>query len=159
MANGEYELVLALDPGEFQGWSLFNAEDRRLLACGLGDGPSVPVGHEKTAIVVECPQIYNSGTSKANPASIIKLAVRVGVQLERYRTCTPYLVSPRAWAGQVPKKVRHERLLATLPDLDWSKVASKITPSKRHNVLDAIGIGLWFCSLSSLTRERYRCTL
>jgi hypothetical protein len=149
-------MLLAIDPGIDQGWSLWNDSTRRLLNCGLGN---VPSAHRPEATVIECPQIYGSSTSKADPADIIKLAVRVGILVERARESKTYLVAPRAWAGQVPKPIRHARLINALDPESWQvvlDVAKRTKSAKMHNVLDAIGIGLWFCDLGPSVRELYR---
>ena len=153
MGPEPHELVLSVDPGKDQGWALHDSSGR-LLVCGLGEYSGVAV----ETIVVECPQIYSSGTSRADPNDLIRLAVRVGIAIERSRASKAYLVSPRTWAGQVPKAVRHARLKADLAlegDLGVVIEGTRtIAAGKVHNVLDAVGIGRWF--LLSKNREAYR---
>ena len=135
--------ILAIDPGIDQGWATFVANV--LTGCGLGV-PFAPVyPHE---VYIECPQIYPAG--KGDPNDLIKLAIRVGhclAEAERSAGCLrTTLVYPRQWKGQTPKPVNHRRIRATLSAseiacLDRSLV--DVTNSLQHNVLDAVGIGLY----------------
>ena len=55
-------------------------------------------------------------------------------------------VSPAAWKGQVPKKIHHPRILRSLSEVEREivlDVLDLLPASTRHNVLDAVGIGLW----------------
>jgi hypothetical protein len=94
--------------------------------------------------------IYPGGRQKARPADIIKLATRAGkweglvsafVGLEEVE-----YVEPHKWKGTIAKEVCHARIWSILSadeKATLAKVCEGVAPSKRHNVLDAVGIGLW----------------
>lgn len=137
-------MLLAIDPGADSGWARFG-DDGALVACGLNDG-AMDAGI--TRIYIERPMIYPGGRQQARPRDIITLALRagdwagwlrgfVGVQAE--------YVEPAEWKGQVRKDIHHARIWARLSPAEQAiaaDAAKGIAPSKRHNMLDAIGIGL-----------------
>lgn len=130
--------LLAIDPGNDQGWAILKISDRALLRCGLGH----PAKEVFEAVFLECPQIYRN--SEASPKDIIKLAVRCGIQVDRFAESPAYLVSPHDWKGSVPKKINVGRVLSRLSPAEleiYGKV--KCAAGKRHNVADAIGLGKW----------------
>ena len=51
-------------------------------------------------------------------------------------------VQPSTWKGTVPKKIFLERILKCLTDEERQRLP-KLPASKLHNVIDAVGIGLW----------------
>jgi len=139
-------MLLAIDPGTDTGWALFTSE-RRLLACGLGEPTEVESLDE---ILIECPKLRPRG--EKNPNAILLVARSAGEWGGRYwgRGLVTYLL-PNDWKGNTPKTISHARI--------WSKLDAKeqgivdaafkaapgrngLAPSKRHNVLDALGIGL-----------------
>lgn len=141
-------MLLAIDPGKTSGFSLFS--DRgRLLACGLGDPVAcrwhVPSAFSK--VVIEQPRVYPGGRTK-NPNDVLSVAVNAGEWGGRYsfQGCAIEYVTPSGWKGQTKKEIQHARDWARL-DLDEQDLVSRsgkgIAASKRHNMLDAIGIGLW----------------
>jgi len=120
--------ITAIDPGARAGWALFFGRD--LTACGPGD-PDELVGE----VVIECPRVYPHG--KVDPNDLIVLARRVGRIEERAgRPCT--LVFPRAWKGTVKKPIMTARILSRMTTAERG-LLMKID----HNVIDAIGLGLW----------------
>ncbi len=137
-------VILAIDPGADAGWSLFAG--KILVGCGLGAPPAGDIGR----VVIERPMIYPGARQKARPADIIKLAVRAGEAggvYGRAHGLEPEYVEPAKWkGGSIDKNIHHPRIWAKLsPDEQAivSNAARGIAPSKRHNVLDAIGIGLY----------------
>jgi hypothetical protein len=146
--------MLAIDPGggvrrERQGWALF--ESGWLLQCGNGI-PSVP---SVNYLVVEKPQVYRQAKQKGDPNDLIDLAVLVGQAIERYTCSDParhrvYL--PAQWKGQVPKDIHHRRIMGTIDvQRDQIRWLYQVPESYRHNVLDAVGLGLFL-----LHQERIR---
>jgi hypothetical protein len=93
--------------------------------------------------------IYPGGRQRARPADVIKLATRAGEAAGQYARpygVEPEYVEPHAWKGSVDKNTHHARIWAKLkPDEQAivSAAARGIAPSKRHNILDAVGIGLF----------------
>lgn len=149
-------MLLAIDPGTDTGWALFSdANDRdgrhRLVACGLGD-PRLSDKHRAadiTRVVIERPMIYPRGQTK-NPNDVVALAVNAGEWGGLYRQWAAVeYVLPFQWKGSVPKSIHHERVLAKLSDAERVVVDQTLTRGrsiargKRHNVLDAIGLGLF----------------
>lgn len=148
--------VLAIDPGTDMGFALFDARGC-LTACGLGD-PRSSEHHrirDITRVVIEKPMIYPGGRTK-DPNAVVTLAVKAGEWGGLYRQwVTVEYVLPWQWKGQVPKDIHHERVLAKLTDEEHAIVnamrtdvrgnarAAAVAPSKRHNVIDAVGLGLF----------------
>lgn len=136
--------TLAIDPGRDNGWSIYS--DRWLVDCGLGDPPLGIYSF----IVAERPQIYERGD--VDPNDIVTLAIRLGRQLGRFPESPIGLVLPAKWKGQVPKPIHNRRVLDALsPAEEKVYLACGVSESKRHNVIDAIGLGKW-----ALT-NRHRC--
>jgi hypothetical protein len=138
-------MLLAIDPGQATGWALLNFEGR-LLHCGLNTPPdALPAA---SRVVVERPRIYPGGRTK-NPNDVLSVALNAGEWAGRYQArgfATEY-VEPSKWkGGSVPKEISHPRIFAKLlpsEQLVLSDAGKGIAPSKRHNIIDAVGIGLW----------------
>lgn len=117
-----------------------------------GNGPEAWAGYERVALydnradylVSEVPQVYRAGASKGDPDDLLQLAGVVGVFSVLVSADVRIGVKPREWKGQVPKDVHHARLIKTLSEADLEKINTAAPPSLRHNVLDAVGIGLWW---------------
>lgn len=139
-------MLLAIDPGADMGWSLFGTGPRstnELRACGLNQFPIIT---DPFSVLIERPRIYPK--QKARPNDIITLALRAGECGGRFNSCGAVVdyVEPHAWKGNVPKAVHHRRVLGALAPqeraiLDGALVG--IAKSKQHNVLDAVGLGLF----------------
>jgi hypothetical protein len=135
--------VLTIDPGADAGWAWF--DNGTLAGCGLG----APAQPNADRVIIERPMIYPGGRQKARPADVIKLATRAGEAgglYARSRGVEPEYVEPHAWKGSVDKNIHHARIWAKLSTDEQaivSTAARGVAPSKRHNILDAIGIGLW----------------
>lgn len=146
-------VYVTIDPGLNPGWSIWAAYE--LVACGLGD----PRSHRRHVVTsanpdadtigdawIEAQKIYPR--SKVDPNDIVTLARDAGRWAGRYDACgvDVQFVEPVVWKGQVPKETHHARIWAALT-ADEQEVVSLslkgVAPKKRHNVLDAIGIGLW----------------
>lgn len=137
--------VLAIDPGNDLGWALF--EDGQLIFAGLNN-PSTALLDGARAII-ERPQVYRSSQSKGDPNDLITLAIGVGQMKERLesRGVQVDLVLPTTWKGQTPKEIHHKRVLARLSPTEKTRLdgcLSCVARGVRHNVLDAVGLGLWF---------------
>lgn len=133
-------MLLSIDPGLATGWALWSPA---LAGCGLGDPPSE---FSPSDVWIEAPVIYPR--SKARPADITKLSREAGEWAGRYHSvgAQAHYVRPSEWKGQLPKDVCHARVWAVLDAKEQDivrKALKGMAPSKRHNVLDAVGIGLW----------------
>lgn len=134
--------VLAVDPGVDTGWCL--VESGAVVDCGLGPSgwPRAPMA------ILERPQVYRQAQQKGDPNDLITLAIQIGRYVERLETAgtKTALVLPNTWKGQVPKDVHHRRIVAKLSPDEAARVASRlehVAESKRHNVLDAVGLAKW----------------
>jgi len=93
-----------------------------------------------TEFVSEYPQVYARGPG--DPADLIELAGVVGAVGYAIRSMKSSSYLPRSWKGQVPKDVMCARIEGRLSPEE--KAAIRPCPtSLRHNVLDAIGVGLF----------------
>ena len=100
--------------------------------------PGVKVTH----LVVEVPQVYNQAYWKGDPADLIELAGVDGAITVAVGATNNYGFLPREWKGQVPKDIHNKRVEAKLSVEELATIES--TATVRHNVVDAVGLGLWF---------------
>ena len=128
--------LLAIDPGMHTGWAGFSKEDLR--SCGTGRPPL----RLASVVIVELPQIYPG--HPVPPNDLVNLAFLAG----RYAGASTgkiYTVAPHAWKGNLPKDVCNARVLAKLDAVERGIVEGCDVPKgQKHNVIDAIGIGLFF---------------
>jgi hypothetical protein len=97
-------------------------------------------------VVIEIPKIYPFKNQKGDQNDLIKLAVQAGICIAAASPfCHVEEVHPQEWKGQRPKEVDNKHTLSLLYDPVELDVFNSLQISKnlRHNVLDAIGIGLW----------------
>jgi hypothetical protein len=88
-------------------------------------------------LLIELPCVY-PGARDENPNDLIQVARAVG-QWEHAATCARVVhVYPRTWKSQVPKKIHNARTLAKL-----SPEERALVDGARHDVIDAVGLGLW----------------
>lgn len=139
-------MFVSIDPGLDTGWALWSPI--ALVACGLGDPRSSKkhVVDDIRDVWIESPVIYPR--SKARPADIVKLAREAGRWAGIYELLvTPaHFVEPATWKGQTPKDVCHARMWAKISHAESIIVDAAVrgmAPSKRHNVLDAVALGVW----------------
>jgi hypothetical protein len=131
-------VLTSIDPGVHQGWARFSGG--MLYACGLGETPFVG------DVYIELPQVYARQKKRADPNDLITLAVRIGQLKERAerKSLTVRLIKPAEWKGQTPKEIHNRRVLAAMQPSEVEVFKElKVAQSLKHNVLDAIGIGLW----------------
>lgn len=135
-------VTLAIDPGKETGLAFFRGTE--LVGVSLVDGDDPPPLFGVDVVVCEIP---HTGDGRATKADIITLSVRAGRVLGRVpRGVTSRLVTPSDWKGQLPKAVSHARIAGALTELERGVLAAACGPlpkGSRHNVWDAVGIGLW----------------
>lgn len=94
-------------------------------------------------LVMEVPQIYGPEISKADPDDLLQLAGVDGAIARALRFGCPVVgYRPREWKGQTPKAIHNRRVenALSLAELDtFQRCPSHL----RHNILDAVGIGLF----------------
>jgi hypothetical protein len=137
--------VLGIDSGADCGWALVHVESRQLISCGLGRLPSALQDLGISRVVIERP---HAGQTRARKKDVITLAIRAGEVggICRYLLkIEPEYIEPNRWKGSVSKKIMNDRVEAKLSSSEVVIYESaKVVKSKRHNMLDAIGISL-FC--------------
>jgi hypothetical protein len=96
-------------------------------------------------VAIEWPQVYMPGKSKGDARNLLLLAAIDGA-LAYATSAKLRAVRPDEWKGQLPDTVVQGRVSARL-DLEEAKVLAaafeRVPEGRRHNVTDAVGIGLW----------------
>lgn len=153
--------TLTIDPGS-KGLAWAEWQGATMLSCGLHITEQVDIEDRAqdhadyfraeafARVVVERMTHYSTGQArdaKANDLLDLQLigAYVAGKSIEPDGRIL--FVRPAEWKGQVPKDVMGRRIFAKLSDTEKERYGNethRIRPSLRHNVLDAIGIGLWF---------------
>lgn len=157
MANLPKAHLLSIDPGfRYFGFAVLNTKE--LLHAGLsktesedwerwsGQPPSfLNIAYlinnyewvERKALI-EFPKVHRD-TPHAD--SIVKLASACGAYTAILQAAgfDVTWVEPRAWKGMVPKDIMFKRIIAKLTEVEYSRIDNP----KDHNVIDAVGIGLW----------------
>lgn len=145
-------IVLAFDPGDSTGWARF--ANGTLTHCSVSrfDDNFWPMSSSviATQVAIEVPRYY-PGKNKVDPNDLLSLALKAGEIMGHYRgrcerICCFY---PQEWKGSVAKEIHHQRVLdlltltelALLPTVKKSK---KNPHGYDNNMLDAVGLGLWF---------------
>ncbi len=149
---------LVIDPGT-QDCGTAAYESRVLARCAShkgGDGDilarcDVIVGDIARAymlwdpeeLVIEWPRVYKHQESNVNPDDLMWLVFLLG-QVRRLFPNVPAKcvrrMFPADWKGQVPKKIMTGRIVSKL-NPEEQRVLGKL--SANHNVVDAVGIGLY----------------
>lgn len=138
-----------VDPGGPElGWAAW--QDGVLVACGLSRTKAKTwqlraVNHRAVLdalgayvtddVLTECMRV-RGGNGRGNPQILVELngiAGHVGTSW----------VEPGMWKGAVPKEVHQPRILATLTEAERALVMRVLPAGKRHNTIDAVGIGLY----------------
>ena len=113
----------------------YTAHSSMGTAVGLWRGLSL-----KNALI-EHPRVYPGSAQQKGDLNDLLDVVAVGAAIAAH---TPNVVTvfPADWKGNVPKDVMTERIRRALTDEERARI-EKCPASLMHNVLDAIGIGLW----------------
>jgi hypothetical protein len=103
------------------------------------------VDEEPKFAIIECPMVYRGAQQKGAQSDIIAVA---GVSYATAARLAPVGVScqrvfPYQWKGQVPKEIMLKRIESTLKAQELARI-EKTPKSLRHNVIDAVGIGLHY---------------
>lgn len=108
--------------------------------------------------VSEIPQVYREGKSaNVSPDDLTNLTGVVGCVIGFLDPSEVKTYVPAEWKGQVPKDIHNRRIKASL-SLDEVRVldAVKCPASLLHNVIDAIGVGLFELGRMGGTNARVR---
>lgn len=136
------EWLISCDPGKH--WCWFAAWRRGQLVEVWREppGPELAWTGRPKELAIEVPQVY-PGARKEDPNDLIDLAISAGVVIGSNLWQDVTLYRPREWKGQTPKQIDNARTLKVLTPEERSVYdGCDIAQGLRHNVLDAIGIGL-----------------
>lgn len=157
MQNKRQADLLAIDPGyQYLAYSIY--KDKTLIDGGVLKNPvdqwatltkqppnfsnisKIFSGYEWSdkKAVIEFPLIHKT---TPNPNDIVKLASASGAYTALLQHSGFFVewVEPRTWKGTVPKKIMLKRIIAKLSEEEYSS----INHSRNHNLIDAVGVGLW----------------
>lgn len=145
--------LITIDPGRDTGWAAFSnkslVEARVIAKADLFEG-TVHAGWALPywmgllpLVLIELPQHV-----KAPVMDLITLAVGVGEYKRFYESqgCVVQTVWPTTWKHSVPKEIHNQRVLAALRDAELDLLPKRPRSKKNsydHNMLDAVGMGLW----------------
>ena len=109
----------------------------------LGEAVSTWVSDASERIIIEHPVIYPSAAQQKGDLNDLLDVVAVGASVASgFRAHYIESVSPREWKGQVPKNIMTMRIASALSETERANI-EKCAAGLKHNVLDAVGIGLW----------------
>lgn len=142
--------LLTIDPGKKSvAFAIFDGND--LATCGfllareraglVAQVRETLAGQFFDDVVIELPKVYQQRRWSGDPNDLIHLAVTVGIIVSMYPKAA--LVLAREWKGTTPKAVMNTRTEGRLSEIERSRLSGVCSSRHRHNVLDAIGIGLW----------------
>lgn len=152
--------LLCVDPGKntcgvalfvnetFQVGALLSAESTFDLACVIEEWwytQRVRFCLSKCdVLIVEGQQVYG-GLGHANPNDLLPLAYLAGAVFARIQATNKQMPLPRQWKGSLKKEIFTRRILSGLRKEELITLDEVACPkAKLHNVVDAIGLGLWF---------------
>lgn len=130
--------LLAIDPGESNGWALF--EHGELVDYELGEPPR-HAAH--SVLVIERPEIYRG--SRVNPNNIITLAINAGFWSGRIPHDRLVWYNPKQWKGQIPKTAKLENYIIYKRVLSSKHYINLTGYTKKEafDIVDAIGLGMF----------------
>jgi len=99
-------------------------------------------------LVLEMPQIYAHKRRKQNDDNDLLQLAYVNGLISGAMCLKPVLIQPRCWKGTVAKDVMTRRIETWLSPTEWQRVGEK-RKTKRHNVIDAIGLGIYYLRQNS----------
>lgn len=136
-------MIITVDPGvHASGYAVWTDEG---ALEHLYYGNMLFTAFDDTLVLIEKPMVYRG--SAVNPNCLIDLAVAVGgiVQQAAQNNLLAVTVFPFEWKGQVKKGVMLEHIVDQLnPKETECLKALKLPKSKEKEVIDALGIGLWY---------------
>jgi hypothetical protein len=142
-------ITLYADPGETTGAALANGPV--LIWAGILSLSEhwipvlrFPFTQQTDRLVIEIPNAHESKgakRSKRDPQAIITLAITCGQWIRHVSAKDTIRKFPSTWKGQVPKPIHNERVLACLDERERLLIPN-LPASKKHNVVDAVGLFL-----------------
>ncbi len=162
-------MLVAIDPGAKNvGWAVWLASG--LEACGLlgahaarqEDAVWELVDAAKRDILelygpphvlcIEKMQVYFGHKAKGDPADLIECSFVGGLLAGVIKAQQLLRPTGHAWKGNAPKQIIHQRVrekLTTREDKVLDLGLAKVPARLRHNVLDAVSLGMWAWQRSS----------
>jgi hypothetical protein len=162
------DMLLAIDPGKWKAGAALFDDDNQLVAAKLlssrsknpaqaakeiGDAAAWFCTGEVDIIACEMPNIRKRSRQKGDPNDLLYLTLINGAVFTAVEAESRELVPVNDWKGSVEKEIMHRRILGEWPEgfEPLVSLSPKVTPQERkllgdkpdHNVLDAVGIGLW----------------
>ena len=143
--------LVAIDPGaKHLGWARFDGGV--LVSCGLSKArtPGAHADNVRHAIswwpvdIVIVEQM--SPRDLPNEADLLRVTETGCYVAGELQPRTFRLVPARTWKGSVPKDIHHRRVRAKLSTVEIARLErglEGVAPRLQHNVLDAVGIGLF----------------
>lgn len=140
-------MFYSVDPGKKQS-AVACFKNGELIAAYFAHQTSIKLTDEKLRgeVVMEVPVVYPG--SDTNPNDLVDItaagmgvAAQLSLPLTRIRQ-----VKPAEWKGQVPKKITQQRIERLLTQAERIRLGQCLSPVKsglRHNLWDAVGIGLF----------------
>jgi hypothetical protein len=114
---------------------------------------AVPAELAGADLVVETMVHYEG--SRVDPSDLLELQGICGCVAMAQPWNTVEAVEARTWSEGVPKDVRHARLERLLEKRGWVEAVVAPKPKKRMaDILDAVGLGLWWHESTSTRRWR-----
>lgn len=101
-------------------------------------------------LVMETMVVYEGST--VNPADLLELQGICGACAAVLPWGTVLRVEAKTWSEGVPKDVRHARLERLLAERGWRDRILPVPARRLNDVMDAVGIGLWWTSGTSTRR-------
>jgi hypothetical protein len=131
--------LIAIDPG-VQKCGVAAFDDGKLVRANWIPGHSLWAVFLKAdwnaALAIERMQVYK--VSKGDPNDLILVSEMVGYLTAGFTVTSFY--KPRTWKGQVPKTVIQKRVSKALDEAEFKVLMPWFN---NHNVVDAVGIGLF----------------
>ncbi len=131
--------LVAIDPGRSAGVAYYQAG--KLTRVSAISSPRLLERDRCRVLVLERPRQYPK--SPVRPESNITLAVTAGLLAGRLDYTELVQVHPQEWKGQRPKETDH-RYTKKVLEPDELRVALSVGGKKAEDVLDAVGLGLWY---------------
>lgn len=138
---------LAVDPGGQIGWAEF-APFGRLGRCGLARPKTlqkIPTGIP--LLVIEKP---HGGRGKASRLDVATLARRMQMVIDHVGAAKVVEVSPTRWKKTIDGDIMTRRIRTRWMDPAEVEILSAIRAYRNHNVLDSIGLGIWYAAILGL---------
>lgn len=151
--------LLSVDPGKTTGMAVFKDKDLCDAYYGMPEDMLNEAGSGAMDLaVIEMPRWYPH-EHKIDVNDLLDLSVTVGRFQETLRSqgAKVELVFPRTWKGTVKKDIHNRRVLEQLTAAELALLPKR--PRAKdfdHNMIDAIGLGLWKLGRKDWENERLR---